>query len=138
MSLRKYFLSRSLIAVIFGLMFIFLGATWWIGLFAGLLALAVFIWAPRSGRYVRQIQKNGQIKLAHDENTRAIADKAARNGFVICIITLAGLALYFWKSGIETISMNYLYAVLWAGLLTFTVSDLMMRRFGKGWPSKEE
>jgi hypothetical protein len=64
-SLSKYYLSRTVIAIIFGLLFVFLGAPWWLGVFTGMLVLIGFVLALQSGRYVKQIQADGQIRLVH-------------------------------------------------------------------------
>lgn len=135
-SMRNYYISRTVVAILFGMLFMLLGAEWWMGLLAGLLALAGFAWAPRSGRYVMETGQDGQVKLVHDENTRAIADKAARNGFVVSMLLLAVLSLYFWRTGQETIQIQYLQAVLVSGLLTFAISDIVIRRARPGWPGR--
>lgn len=135
-SMRNYYISRTVVAILFGMLFMLLGAEWWMGLLAGLLALAGFAWAPRSGRYVKETGQDGQVRLAHDENTRAIADKAARNGFVVSMILLAVLTLYFWQVGQEMIPIQYLQAVLVSGLLTYAISDTVIRRAGPGRPGR--
>lgn len=129
-SLRNYYISRAIVSILFGFLFLALGADWWMGLLAGLLALVGFAWAPHSGRYSKQIQESGQVKLVHDEFTRSITDKAARNAFVISMIALASLSLYFWRTGWEAIPLGYFHAVLWIGLLGFAISDIVLRR---GW-----
>ena len=133
-TMRNYYISRTIVALAFGALFILIGADWWVGLVAGLIALLGFLWAPRSGRYVRQVQANGQLRLTHDENTRTIADKAARNGFVVSLITLAGLILYFWRNGAEAIPLSYAQIPLLLGILTFWLSDVLIRRgVGSKW-----
>lgn len=128
--MRNYFISRFIVALIFGALFIMLGSPWWVGIVAGVIALLGFLWAPRSGRYVRKVGINGQTRLTHDENTRAIADKAARNGFIIGMITLAAVNLYYWRSGLTAVPLGVLQIVLLIVIITYAVSDIVIRRGG--------
>lgn len=136
-SLRNYYFSRMFIGIVFGMLFIFFGAPWWAGLLAGLITLLGFAWAYHSGRYVKQIRADGQMKLVHDENTRAIANKAARNGFVMSVLALAFINLYFWKSGSDTLPIGYLQAILAISLLTFAISDIILRYYRIDWPGRD-
>jgi len=136
-SLRNYYLSRIFIGIVFGMLIIFLGAPWWAGLLAGLITLSGFAWAYHSGRYVKQIQADGQMKLVRDENTRAIANKAARNGYVMSVLSLAFINVYFWKSGSDTLPIGYLQAILAISLLTFAISDIILRYYRIGWPGRD-
>lgn len=127
-AMQNYYFSRLGIAVVFGALFHFLGAPWWVALLACLVAVAGFAWAPRSGRYVKVKGEGGQISLAHDENTRMIADKAARNGFVFSMVSLGSAILYFWRSGLEAVPLEVLQVVLLVGVIAFAVSDIILRR----------
>ena len=129
-TMRNYYISRTIVALIFGALFIILGSPWWVGLLASVIALLGFLWAPRSGRYVRKVGTNGQTRLTHDENTRAITDKAARNGFIIGMISLAAVNLYYWRSGFIAVPLEVLQIVLLIGIITYAVSDIVIRRGG--------
>ena len=43
-TMRNYFISRTIVALIFGALFIILGSPWWAGLLAGVIALLGFLW----------------------------------------------------------------------------------------------
>ena len=126
--MRNFYISRVIIALIFGALFIMIGAQWWMGITASTIALLGFLWAPRSGRYVKQVGADGQTRLAHDEHTRSITDKAARNGFVTGMISLAAINLYYWKTGFETVPIELTQFVLIVGAITYAVSDIFIRR----------
>jgi uncharacterized membrane protein len=128
--LRNYYISRAAVALVFGSLFYLIGSPWWAAVMAGLIALAGFAWAPHSGRYLKQVQANGQVQLSRDENTRAIADRAGRNGFITTMIALAGVLLYFWWSGDDSVPLDLLMVVVMFGILTFAISDVMIRRRG--------
>lgn len=49
--MTRYYLSRTLLSAGFAALFVAAGSPWWMAAIVGLLSLAFFAWAPRSGRY---------------------------------------------------------------------------------------
>ena len=48
--MSRYYLSRAVVSAVLGCVFGFAGSSWWMGVIARVIALALFVWAPRSGR----------------------------------------------------------------------------------------
>jgi len=116
-----------MISIVLGGLFALLGAQWWMAVLAGLLALAVFLYAPLSGRYSVQPDK-GLTPLGRDEFARSVTDKAGRNAFAFMMIALAGLVIYSLLSARTVVPVNALSVVLALGVIVFFVSDYWMRR----------
>ena len=125
--MTSYYVSRTLISIILGGLFPLLGAQWWMAVLAGLLALAVFFYAPLNGRYTVQPDK-GFTALGRDEFSRSVTDKAGRNAFVFIMIALAGIIIYSLLSARTDVPVNTLSVVLALGVFVFFVSDYWMRR----------
>jgi hypothetical protein len=122
-----YYVSRMMIAIFLGGLFALLGAQWWIAVLAGLMAAAVFFYAPLSGHYTVQPEKS-LTPLRKDEFSRSITDKAGRNAFAFIIITLAGIILYSQLSTHTMVAVNALSVLMALGVIVFFVSDYWMRR----------
>ena len=122
-----YYVSRLIIAIVLGGLFALLGAQWWIAVLAGSLALAVFFYAPLSGRYTVQPDKS-LTPLGRDEFSRSVTNKAGRNAFAFMIITLAGIIVYSQLSARIVVPVNALSVVVALGVVVFFVSDYWMRR----------
>ena len=125
--MTSYYVSRIIISIVLGGLFALLGAQWWMAVLAGLLALAVFLFAPLSGRYTVQPDK-GLTPLGRDEFSRSVTDKAGRNAFVFMMIALAGIIVYSQLSSRIGVPVNALSVVLALGVVVFFVSDYWMRR----------
>ena len=125
--MTSYYVSRIIISIVLGGLFALLGAQWWMAVLAGLLALAVFLYAPLSGRYAVQPDK-GIAPLGRDEFSRSVTDKAGRNAFAFMIIALAGILVYSLLSARTVVPVNALSVVLALGVIVFFVSDYWMRR----------
>lgn len=122
-----YYVSRMMISIVLGVLFALLGAQWWIAVLAGLLAAAGFFYAPLSGRYNVQPDKN-LAPLGRDEFSRSITDKAGRNAFAFMIIALAGIIIYSQLSTRMAVPVSTLSVLLALGVIVFFVSDYWMRR----------
>jgi hypothetical protein len=123
-----YYTSRALISAAFGALFAFVGTPWWGALVVGVVAFALFFWAPHSGRYV--VQRDRGIKaLRRDEFTQAIADKAARNAFVVTMLVLGGITIYFGTFVHSDVPIAMLGVVLGFGGATYFATDVRLRRF---------
>lgn len=122
-----YYLSRALVSAAFGGLFVMIGGPWWSSVLVGIVTLGFFLWAPIGGRYVADSDRGVQA-LGRDERTQAIIGQASRNAFVVTMLLLAALTLYFgfFKSG--RVPVHALSLILFAGMLTYYVSDLWLRR----------
>jgi hypothetical protein len=125
--MTNYYLSRMIISIVLGGLFALLGAQWWMAVLAGLLALAVFFYAPLSGRYTVQPDK-GLTPLRRDEFSKSVTNKAGRNAFAFMMIALAGIVVYSLLSTHTVLTATALSVVLALGVIVFFVSDYWMRR----------
>lgn len=125
--MTRYYISRVIISAGLVLILALTGLEWWSAALVGVIVLAFFLWAPRSGRYAVH-PEHGMTALRRDERTQAINDKAARNGFVVTIGAIAGVTLYFGLFGLTDVPVTVLSLVLALGILTYFVSDFWLRR----------
>ena len=125
--MTSYYVSRMIISILLGGLFVLLGAQWWMAVLVGLLALVVFFYAPLSGRYTVQPDK-GLTSLGRDEFSRSVTDKAGRNAFAFMMIALAGIVIYSLLSTRTVVAVTALSVVLALGVIVFFVSDYWMRR----------
>lgn len=121
--MNAYYISRAVLSVAFGMLFAFSGSTWWMGLIAGLGAMAFFLWAPRSGRYAVH-PEYGVTALRRDERTQVINDKAGRNAFIA--LAFGWGALLFLDGGAAVMTGARL--LLLVGLAVYYLSDFILRR----------
>jgi heme O synthase-like polyprenyltransferase len=122
-----YYLSRTIISVAFGLLLFVTGLPLWNAMLIGGIILALFLWAPHSGRYSVH-PEFGITALRRDERTQTINDKAARNAFIVSMLTIGAIAVYFGSFGAINISVGIFKIVLAIGALTYFVSDLWLRK----------
>jgi nitrogen fixation-related uncharacterized protein len=125
--MTPYYISRTIISVAFGALFAVTGSPWWAAILIGGLTFALFLWAPRSGRYSVH-PEFGITALRRDERTQEINDKAARNAFVVSMLTLSGISVYFGTLALIDVPIAVFKLVLVIGALTYFVSDLLLRR----------
>ena len=122
-----YYLSRIILSAAFGLLLFITGSPFWMVILISGLILAYFLWAPHSGRYSVHPDL-GVTALRRDERTQAINDKAARNAFIVSMLTVGAIAIYFGLFRAINISISVLNIVLIIGVLTYFVSDLWLRK----------
>jgi len=125
--MTSYYISRAVISVAFGALFAVTGSPWWTAMLIGGFVFAFFLWAPRSGRYSVHPEL-GITALRRDERTQVINDKAARNAFVVSMLTLGGITVYFGALALTNVPIAVLKLVIVIGALTYFVSDLWLRR----------
>jgi hypothetical protein len=125
--LSRYYFSRLLISVIFGILFALTGSPWWGAILAGVAAFLFFLWAPRSGRYVVQ-PEYGATALRRDERTQFINDKAGRNAFILTVLVLAGGDIYFGALARNVVPLTFLHWTLLIAVLVYYLSDFWLRR----------
>jgi len=126
-TMSRYYISRAFMAAALGCLFALAGGQWWAGAIAGVIAFAFFLWAPHSQRYTVR-REAGVTPLRRDERSRSIRDRAARNAFVVTIVTVAGIAIYYGTVSPADVPVSLLSASLAAGMLTYLFSDLWLRR----------
>ena len=125
--LMPYYLSRAVFAIVFGGLFFMTGSPLWEAILFGGLILALFIWAPHSGRYAVHLEL-GVTALRRDEFTQAINDKAARNAFVVLMLLIGAVSLTMGAAGAAFALDGILRILLVTGVLVYFGSDLWMRK----------
>ena len=125
--MTRYYLSRALISVAFGGLFVLTGSPWWKATLAGIIPFALFLWAPRSGRYAVHPER-GVTALQYDERTRVITDKAARIAFVATMLALGGLVVYFGSIPPADVPVHILNFVLVLGAVIYFAASFWLRR----------
>lgn len=125
--MSRYYVSRAIVSIAFGGLFVFTGSPWWVGLLIAVLTFGWFLYAPRSGRYAVHPEL-GATALRRDERTQAINDRSARNAFIVVMLAIAGLALYFGASAAAQVPLVVLQWTLILGVVTYFISDLIQRR----------
>ncbi|MCX6037522.1 MAG: hypothetical protein NTW99_06480, partial [Chloroflexi bacterium] len=65
--------------------------------------------------------------LRRDERTQLINDKAARNGFIVSMLTIGAIGAYVGLFGVINISIG-VFIVLIIGALSYYISDLWLRK----------
>jgi hypothetical protein len=124
--LWSYYLTRLLLAGIFGAFFVITGTPWWGGALVTLSLGALFVWAVHSGRYVVQ-PDGGVAPLRRDEQGQAIAAQSARNAFVVCALAIGAIIVYSGIVGVTQVPVALLNVVLTAAVITYFVSDVLLR-----------
>ena len=126
--MNRYYASRLLVAALVAALFYATGAAWWVSLLVGAVAIAWFLYAPRSGRY--QVEPGrGATALQRDERAQWINDKAARNAFVTLGLALGGLNIYFGTAaGLSVVPIEWTRRLLAAGVAAYWISDIFLRR----------
>ncbi len=120
-----YLLTRWTAAAVLGLLAGLATGSWYLGgLFGGVAFVALLV-LRRSGRYLGTPQ--GAV-LARDERGRTIADRAARNGFAVMMLTLAAVAVAWHALGRSAVPLPWIDALLALAGVTWLASDLWQRR----------
>jgi hypothetical protein len=126
-NMMPYYLSRIILSVAFGVLLFVTGLSLWKAVLSGGLILALFLWAPHSGRYSVH-PEFGVTALRRDERTQVINDKAARNAFIVSMLTIGAIGVYFGFFSVINISISVFEIVLVIGALTYFVSDFWLRK----------
>jgi hypothetical protein len=125
--MTRYYISRAIITAAFGGLLALSGMSWWMAALTGLTIFALFLWAPRSGRYAVHPEL-GATALRRDERTQVINNKAGRNAFVITALCVAGLIGYYGFTAQGDVPIQALNIVLTVGILTYFATDFWLRR----------
>jgi hypothetical protein len=122
-----YYSSRALIAAGIGCLIWAAGGPWWIAVVVGVLSLAFFGWAKRSGRYV--VAKGGGIApMRRDEHGQSVTDRAGRTGFTAMMLAVGGLAIYYGIVAQVNVPVLALVSVVALGWAAYFGTDLWLRR----------
>jgi hypothetical protein len=122
--LIPYYASRGVLAALFG-WFFSLSAGPWIGVLAGALVYAGFLWYAHSGRYVVDTS-NPLFPLRRDERAKAIRDRATVTAVGVGALAFLGLSLVAWALRLEYQAGAWAVA---AGVATyFVVSNWLFAR----------
>src|SRR5512143_889552 len=105
--MKAYYLSRAVISIGFGALFLLSGSSWWVAVLVAAVAFGWFLLAPHIGRYSVH-PEFGVTALRRDERSQGINDRAARNAFVISMLVLGGLLVYFQWLAIEVTPLSVL------------------------------
>jgi len=123
----SYYLSRLMLALFFGALFLLMGATWWFtGGVVALITLVSWFRTPKSGRYVVQPEK-GVRAIQRDERTQHIVDKASRNGFITLNLIFLGLIVYSKIAGTDSIPIFIVALMIGVGFGVYLISDVILR-----------
>jgi len=117
--------TRTLVAAALGALAVLVGASWYAaGVLAGVALVALLV-TRRSGRYLST--DNGAV-LRRDERGREIADRAARNGFVVLVLAVGAISAVSHALGRASVPVGAVEGALAAGALAWLASDLWQRR----------
>lgn len=125
--MKAYYLSRAVISIVFGVLFVLAGSAWWAGLLVAVAAFGWFLVAPRIGRYAVHPEA-GVTALRRDERSQVINDKAARNAFIATMLALGGVLIYDASTGLASMPVAALEWLLILGVVVYYVSDVWLRR----------
>ena len=125
--MKKYYLSRGLVSIIFGGLVYLVSGAILAGLVSALLVFVTFIYLSRSGRYLVKPQ-HGITALRRDEWAQNIAQRSGRNAWVVVTIAGSVLVLYYGLLSPGDVPVSLLGGVLLFGLVTYYVSDYWMRK----------
>ncbi len=125
--MKAYYISRAILSIVFGAVFLLAGSSWWIALLVGAIALTWFLVAPHIGRYAVH-PEYGVTALRRDERTQLINDKAARNAFVVSMLAAAGVAIYYDALATGHVPVAAIKWLLVLGAVAYYLSDFWLRR----------
>jgi len=125
--LKPYYLSRTALSIVITALLYFTGSRLWAAVLIGGVILLLFLLAPLSGRYTVH-PEFGVTALRRDDFTQAVNDRAARNGFVACMLLAGGASAYTSTFGNGMVPANGLMLIVLAGLLVYYISDFFLRR----------
>jgi uncharacterized membrane protein len=125
--MSRYYISRVFISAAFGGLFALTGSPWWMAVPVSVVLIALFLYAPHSGRYAVHPEL-GVTALQRDERTQTITDRAARNAFVVTALVIAGITVYFGAISSASVPVVALQLTLAVAALTYFLSDFWLRR----------
>ena len=125
--LMPYYLSRTALSIAFGFLLFVTGSPLLHSIIIGGLLIALFLYAPHSGRY--SVHPEFVLTpLRRDEHTQTINNVAARNAFVVSMLVISAIVIYFGSFGAVNISISIIKMVVAIGALTYFISDFWLRK----------
>ena len=125
--MMRYYLSRTLIAAVFGLFFYMSGVPWWMALLTSARIIALFLWLPSSGRYVVKPEA-GATPLRRDERSQQISNRAGSIAFAVVMIVTGMLLVFFGVIQPGDMPVHWLALVVALGALSYLTADIWLRR----------
>lgn len=125
--MQSYYISRSLIAALFGGLIYWFGGSILAGVLSAAAIMAVFIYLPRSGRY-RVDPKKGAAPLRRDEWSQNVNQRSGLYAWVAVTITGGVLVLYYGLISPGDVPVGMIGALLLLGVLIYYLSDFWLRR----------
>jgi Ca2+/Na+ antiporter len=125
--LRRYYVVRILISAAFGGLLYLGGLPWWLALMTMVFLIVLFLWLPRSGRYV--VNHRGGAEVLHrDERSQTITHRAGSIAFAVIMIAIGTLAIYYGIIRPASVPVNWLNLVVALGALSYFLADIWLRR----------
>ena len=125
--LMPYYLSRTALSIAFGFLLFVTGSPLLHSIIIGGLLIALFLYAPHSGRY--SVHPEFVLTpLRRDEHTQTINNVAARNAFVVSMLVISAIVIYFGSFGAVNISISIIKMVVAIEALTYFISDFWLRK----------
>lgn len=121
----RYVVTRLLVAAVLAVLVGLVSGSSYLAGAVGGLGFVVLLVARRSGRYLTTA--DGAV-LRRDERGREIADRAARNGFVVLVLATGALSMVFHALGRTAVPVGLLEGALALAALAWLASDLWQRR----------
>jgi hypothetical protein len=125
--MTSYYLSRTLLSILFVIVLTLLGLPWWGSALIGILILGFFLWMPHTGRYLVQA-KDGVTALRRDERTQEINWRAGLNGFIGLMLGLGMLVIYYGVITHTDVPASLLSLLLALGFVIYFITDFLMRK----------
>jgi hypothetical protein len=125
--MRSYYISRGLIAILFGLLIYWFGGSILAGVLSTAAILAVFIYLPRSGRY-RVDPEKGVAPLRRDDWSQYVNQRSGLYAWVVVSITGGALVFYYGLISPGNVPLGVMGALLLLGVLTYYASDFWLCR----------
>ncbi len=125
--MKAYYVSRAILSIVFGAVFLLAGSAWWIAVLVAAIAFGWFLIAPHIGRYAVHPEL-GVTALRRDERTQVVNDKAARNAFVISMLAVAAVAIYYEALAAGSVPVDVIKWLLVLGAVAYYASVFWLRR----------
>lgn len=117
-TLIPYYVSRAALSALFG-WFFSLTMSLWVGVVAGIVVFAGFLWYAHSGRYLID-ESTPLFPLRRDDRGKAIRDRSTVLAVVVTGLAFLGISLGVWASGAPS-QLGWLAVV--TGVVTYFVAS---------------
>jgi hypothetical protein len=125
--MTAYYVSRGILSIAFGgLVYLFSGYPL-AGVLGAVLPFSIFLYLPKSGRYM-VVPKEGTTALRRDEFTQSVNQRSGLYAWVVVAVAGGVLVLYYGLISPGGVPVSLLGLLLLAGMVTYYVSDYLLRR----------